>query len=82
MSETIHIEINNSTIRLPLNESWYFYHYLKNISSFYDNKNNESKKVMIAFPGTQLHICVNKKGFNNISRQVKFHLQMCGKEIV
>ena len=82
MSKTIHIEINNSTIRLQLNESWYFYHYLKNISSFYDNKSNESKKVMIAFPGTQLHICVNKKDFNNISRQVESRLQMCSEEIV
>ena len=82
MSKTVHIEINNSTIRLQLNESWYFYHYLKNISNFYNNKNNESKKVMIVFPGTQLHVCASKKDFNDISRQVESHLEIYDKESI
>ena len=41
-----------------------------------------TKKVMIVFPGTQLHVCASKKDFNDISRQVESHLEIYDKESI
>ena len=43
MTEKFQIQINDSTIGLALNELWYFYYYLKDVSSFYDKTENRFK---------------------------------------
>ena len=70
MIRKVNIKINDSTIGLRLNEFWYFFHYIKSISDFYDKSENKSKKIMIAFPGTSIHIAANKSQFKDIQNQV------------
>ena len=73
MSKKIKIKINNSTIGLSLNEFWYFFYYLKNISDFYEMSENKDKKIMISFPGPPLHLSTNKEQFRNIYSQVRYY---------
>ena len=80
MSKNIKIQINNSSIRLPLNEFWYFFYYIKSISDFYDKSENKNKKIMITFPGTSIHFTADKNQFNNIRSQVFSYTDSCMDE--
>ena len=75
ISKTIQIKINDSTIGLSLNEFWYFRYYLKNINCFYNKSENESKKIMISFPGTSLCLVADKYQFKNISSQIDSYFE-------
>ena len=80
MSRNIKIQINNSSIRLQLNEFWYFFYYLKSISDFYDKSENKNKKIMITFPGTSIHFTADKNQFKNIQSQVFSYTDSCMDE--
>ncbi len=72
------IKINKSTIMLDSNEFWYFFHYLKNISDFYDKPENQDKIVRMSFPGTSLHLDADKALFNTVREQVDLQVLLDG----
>tara|TARA_B000000475_G_scaffold68219_1_gene54740 strand:- start:58 stop:312 length:255 start_codon:yes stop_codon:yes gene_type:complete len=76
MANKINIYINDSSIGLKLNEFWYFHYYLKNISEFYNQTQNQSKKILISFPGTSLQLVAGQKEIENISNQVKSYINI------
>ena len=80
MTEKFQIQINDSTIGLALNELWYFYYYLKDVSSFYDKTENRFKKIMIVFPGTSLRLVADREKIINISDQVKSYVKSSQSE--
>ena len=81
MTDKIKIKINDSSINLKLNEFWYFRYYIKNITHFYNQSENKSKKILISFPGTSLQLIAGQREVENISDQVKSYIDFFDDKI-
>ena len=82
MTDKIKIKINDSSINLKLNEFWYFRYYIKNITHFYNQSENKSKKILISFPGTSLRLIEGQREVQSISDQVKSYIDFFDDQII
>tara|TARA_Y100000590_G_scaffold136455_1_gene156199 strand:+ start:455 stop:730 length:276 start_codon:yes stop_codon:yes gene_type:complete len=72
----ININYNNQSLKININELWYFQRLLQTINIYYKKDQNINKSILLKIPGTGKYLKLGIKNFIQINNAVKDKIEL------